>query len=161
MKKVLSHAERIQGLSLEVLDVILPKTFSLSAPRLEILDIGIETVFSPWPSIDYGDFPLLRVLKLTDCPLPWHSFNLSGVTTLFLPRVPAQNIVEFLAIVCRMQALIVLHLEHALSIPSGGAFSVSPTVNLPHLACLFVAAPLPTVVALLSCINIPLKTHSG
>ena len=72
-------------------------------------------------------------------------------------------IVEFLVALHRMTALTFLHLPNVLATArrflSSGTFSVSPKISLPHLARLFVVAPLSTVVALLSCIAIPLETQ--
>ena len=162
--KLLSYADRIQELSLRIPDMVLPPNLSLCAPRLQILDI--DKYFgnpSDWhATMDDGDIPPLRIVKLTGSSLLWHSFNLSGVTTLFLSAVPApfrRNTVEFLATLRCMQGLTVLHLEYALSSSlSDGAFRVSPKIGLPCLSRLFVIAPLSTVVALLSCTDIPLKT---
>ena len=165
LEKVLNHAERIQELHLLDIPTTLFPTRLPYAPRLQILDIDIWVRdHSEWTStINYGDIPSLHTLKLTNFPPPWHLFNLSRVTTLVLCCVPAsfrQNLVEFLATLSRMQALTVLHLRDALrSVLSSGASSVSPKVGLPYLARLFVLAPFSTVVALLSCINISLKTQ--
>ena len=137
---------------------------SLYALRLQTLDLC--SLFSP-SAIKYGDILPLHTLKLTACPLPWHSsFNLTGVTTLFLRHIPSsclQSPLEFLATLNGIQALVVLHLEntfpYARGLLSSGAFDVFAILSLPCLARLFVAAPLSTVAAFLSCVNIPSKTQ--
>ena len=165
VEKVLNHAERIQELRLHIPATLFPTRLSLYAPRLQILDIfaHARAPFEWTAAINYWDIPSLRTLKLTNCPLPWHSLNLSRVTTLVLTCVPTsfrQNPVEFLATLSRTQALTVLHLEYALSSALfNGALGVYPRVALPYLARLLVLAPISTVVALLSCINIPLETQ--
>lgn len=165
VKKLLNHAERIQELRLNILGDILPTELTLNAPRLQILDIHFQDCSSERTFVvNNGDTLPLRTLKLSDCPLPWHSsLNLSRVTTLFLCRVPCPSLKEFLATLSRMQALAVLHLDRTLadsrSFLSSEAFCVSPRVKLPCLTRLFIRALLSTVVALLSCMDVPLKTQ--
>ena len=64
-----------------------------------------------------------------------------------------------------MQSLAALHLDRTLAgtraFLSNEVFGVSPKVSLPCPARLYVNAPLATVVALLSCINIPSATCVG
>ena len=64
-----------------------------------------------------------------------------------------------------MHGLTVLHIEDVLpsapSFLSNGGVGNSPNINLPHLTHLVVAAPLSTVVALLSCVSIPSKIQLG
>ena len=150
-------------ISVQIPVTLFPAWLSLYAPRLQILDISAMD-HSEWTSAtNYWDIPSLHTLKLTNCPLPWHSLDLSKVTTLVLFCVPAsfrQNLVEFLATLGRMQALTVLYLGNALRyILSSGTFSVSPEVALPCLARLSVVASPSTVIALLSCISIPVETQ--
>ena len=168
LERLLSHAERIQELRLRVPTVVLPSKLILCGPRLEILDICVlwSNPFEWTSVIDDGDIPSLRTLQLTDCLLPWHSLNLTGLTTLFLCRVPAQskqNIVEFLATLGRLQSLTVLHLEHALAsareVLSSRTSEVSPKTGLPCLARLLVAAPLSTALVLLSRVIFPSKAE--
>ena len=164
--KLLSHGERIQVLHLRVPTWVIPSNLSVCAPPLQVLDVD-----RPWADPFYGDSIMdggdssLRTLKLVDYPFPWYSLNVSGVTELFLYGVPPgfqQTAKEFLATLNGMQALIHLHLEHALASAraflSSGTFELSPKINLPCLARLSVIAPLSTVVALLSCASIPLNT---
>ena len=70
---------------------------------------------------------------------------------------------EFLATLTRMQALTVVHLHRALPSARGflssEALNVSGQVTLPRLAHLFIYAFPSTVTALLSCMNITLKTQ--
>ena len=126
---------------------LLPAELSLYAPGLQSLEFSSAYRFL---TINNEDSSSLRTLELASCSLPWHStFNLSGVTTLFLCDVPSpfqENIPEFLTTLSRMQALTILHLEDALPsarrfLPSG-AFGVSTKVSLPCLVHLFVLAPL-------------------
>ena len=167
LEKVLNHAERIQELRLHIPGTLFStmSMLSLYAPHLQILDLcSRSNQVSEWSlAINHAGTPSLHTLRLVDCSLPWHSLDLSRVTTLFLCRVPAQNIVEFVTTLNRMQAITVLHLERALSTARGflssGTYSVYPRVTLPYLTRLLVLASISTVVALLSCMNIPLKTQ--
>ena len=153
VEKVLDHTERIQELCINIR--------GQSPHSVE------DTLNHAFRSYTNGDGTLpLHTLKLYGCPLPSSAFSLSGVKTLFLCNIlhpSPQDLVDLLATLIHMQALADLHLENALpstrSFLSSGEFNVSPTFNLPSLACLFIAAPLSTVVTLLSCINVPLKTQ--
>lgn len=109
----------------------------------------------------------LCTLELHGFPLPWHLlFNLCGVTTLPLHQLPLssqQNLLEFLTTLSCMQALAVLYLEHAFpsacDFLSDGAFAISLKVSLPCLAYLFIHPPPLIVIALPSCMDIPLKAQ--
>ena len=169
VEKLLSHTERIQELRLRVPTSVLPSVFFLHAPRLQILDIegdDHEDLHSEWtPTIDEGHIPRLCTLKLNKFPLLWQSLNLSRITTFFLCRLPVHyqhDILDFLATLSRMQALEVLHLDHALAsardLLSSGALDAY-SINLPYLTRLLIAAPVSTVVAFLSCVDIPSKTE--
>ena len=166
LEMVLMHAERIQELRLAIPDMtLLPTGFSLYAPRLQILELFSSSHSEPTFTIMNGDTLPLRILRLASVELPWYSFNLSRVTTLFLSlALPSQlNMMEFLTTLSRMQALTILHLEYSLpsdcGLLSDGAFNISSKVSLPCLACLLVQATFSEVVTLLSCINIPLETR--
>ncbi|KAI9573745.1 hypothetical protein HD554DRAFT_548001 [Boletus coccyginus] len=167
--------ERIQELFLNVFasegsyDFLHRLSLVPRAPRLQNLEIS-WVQHSPnreWPSVLFdGDTPALRTLTLRGCPLRWYLFKLSGLTTLDLYYVPAwvqQNTAEFLATLSFMQDLAHLYLDH--SLPSATGFISSATfqtfqkIKFPCLSRLFIAAPYSTVVALLSCVNIPLQTR--
>ncbi|KAN0075503.1 hypothetical protein V8E55_011526 [Tylopilus felleus] len=174
LEKVVDHAERIQEICL-CLDrqrqgyQFFAKLFS-HAPLLQ----NVKVLFLPpfpsdnWPpsiSLD-GDTPALRTLEVSNFPIPWYSLMLSGVTTLSLSYHPGrslQNTEQFLATLSCMKDLKHLYLDDALPSAAGflssAAFRTFQSINLPHLSRLLIAAPLSTVFALLSCINIPLKTE--
>ena len=122
--------------------------------------------FCEWSSEFFnGDTPALRTLHLERCPSPWYSLNLNSLTTLSLREVPVefrQNTTEFLASLSHMHNLMDLYLDDSLASASsflfGAAFHGFQKINLPRLAHLSIIAPLSTVNALVSCINIPLKT---
>jgi len=139
------------------------------APRLQHLEI-FEVEHSPswnWPSVLFdGDTPALRTLKLRSCPLRWYSFKLSGLTTLGLHHVPAsvqQNTAEFLAALSSMQDLTHLYLDHSLASATGfissATFQTFREINLPRLSRLLIDELCSTVIALLSCVKIPLQTR--
>ena len=68
--------------------------------------------------------------------------------------------VEFLATLSYMPDLTRLYLEDALASAAGYlSSSAFKKINLPHLSRLLIVAPLSTVITLLSCVNIPLKTE--
>ncbi|KAF8138939.1 hypothetical protein EV363DRAFT_1315243 [Boletus edulis] len=176
LDKVLNHVERIQELRLDLpfgesaIDSrYLSKLFSCRAPRLQNLQISTNNFISHWTREPFGgNTPALRTLDLAYCPVPWYSFKLGGLTMLNLRGVPQtvrlrQNTMEFLATLGRMQDLMHLYLVDALPSAAGflssTAFDTFQKINLPHLSRLHVAAPLSTVIALLSCVNIPLETE--
>ena len=174
LEKVVDHAERIQEICL-CLDrqrqgyQFFAKLFS-HAPLLQ----NVKVLFLPpfpsdnWPpsiSLD-GDTPALRTLEVSNFPIPWYSLMLSGVTTLslsYLPGLSPQNMEQFLATLSRMKDLKHLYLDDALPSATGflssTAFRTFQSIDLPHLPSLSIAAPLSTVFALLSCMNVLLKTQ--
>ena len=161
---LLEHSGRIQELHLCLLPELLPITHSLCAHRLEDLDIQFHWRPDWSLAITGGDTPVLRTLRLSCCPLPWYSLNLSKLNSLSLHHAPVQlHMADFLALLSGMQDLTLLNLERVLPSARGflasGGLGDSPKIDLPHLALLAVVAPLSTVVALLSSVNIPLKTH--
>ena len=104
--------------------------------------------------------------RITGCRVPLHSFKLSGLATLRLHDIPVrfqQSTMGFLASLSCMRDLKYLYLEGALASAAGSlpssAFNTSQKINLPHLSRLLIITPLSMVVALLSCVNIPLKTE--
>ncbi|KAF8428846.1 hypothetical protein L210DRAFT_3563898 [Boletus edulis BED1] len=168
---VMNHVERIQELTLH-----LPSSFdhqvlsklSSRAPRLQILDVTVGMPSGEWPSLLFdGDPPALRTLQLVNCPVPLHSFRLDALTDLCLVNFSVQfqqTMEEFLAALSCMQGLKDLYLYH--SLPSATGFLSSMVfkafqkkIDLTHLSRLWIGALLSTTVALLACINIPLKTQ--
>ena len=169
--QVMSHVERIQELHLHLPFVGSGRMFfsrlSSPAPRLQILKISATELFSRLPSmIFHGDTPALRTLELTGCSVPSDSFQLRGLTTLSLRRVPIgfrQDMMEMLATLKCMQDLTHLYLDRALTGASGflssAALDTMEKIDLPHLSRLWIVAPLSSVIAFMSCFNIPLKTE--
>ena len=147
---------------MDVLQPFSPNLF-LCAPRLEKLEISVRRDIPRQPiAITDGDKLPLHTLRLANCSLSWSSLNLSGLKSLVLydVRSPSPpNMVEFLAVLSSMQNFTVLHLKDVLPSSRGFLFSGgldnSPKIHLPRLAFLAVIEQLSTVVALLSCINIP------
>ena len=167
VNNLLKRSERIQELLLDIPLSFLPAGVSLCLPRIEKLHINLRCS-DPDQSIAItnGDKHRLRTLKLVDCSLPWHSLNLSGLKTLCLRRVHSPSpldTVEFLSVLSNMQNLTHLRLEEALPSArrflSSGALDRSPKISLPRLALMVVIAPLSTVGALLSYVNIPRRAR--
>jgi len=174
-EQVTNHRERIQELLLDIWasesSYHFLRKFSLvpCAPRLQNLEISVVADSPSWegPSVLFdGDTPVLRTLELRYCPLRWYSFKLGGLTTLYLHCVPdqvQQNAAEFLSTLSSMQDLTHLHLNHSLASSTGfvssTTFQTFHKINLPRLSRLLIAAPYSTVVALLSCVNVPLKAQ--
>jgi len=171
---VINHVERIQDFRLHLPVACSGHVGFFSklpspAPRLQTPHISTSGLAWrwQWPSVLFdGDTPALRTLELTSCPVRWHSLKLSGLTTLSLRCIPVsaqQNAVEFLAVLGCMQDLTSLYLDEALASAAGSissaTFRTFQKINLPRLSRLLIIAPLSTVIALLSCVNIPLKTQ--
>ena len=172
-----NHVERVQEFRLALPGVRSVHQFfselSSPTPHLQHFEVSIELnddsddLVPPYPSVLFdGDTPTLRTLALSHCPLPWYSLKLSSLTTLNLFVVPVrfrQTTKEFLTTLSCMQDLVYLYLEDALASAtdflSGTAFSTLQKIDLPHLSRCLIAAPLSTVIALLSCVNIPLTTE--
>ncbi|KAF8428850.1 hypothetical protein L210DRAFT_3117210 [Boletus edulis BED1] len=172
MGRVMKHLERIQELTLHLpssFEHLVLSKLSSRAPRLQILDITVGMPSGEWPSLLFdGDPPALRILQLANCPVPLHSFRLDALTDLCLVEIPVQfqqNMEEFLAALSCMHDLQELCLHR--SLPSATSFLSSMVfkaffqkkIDLTHLSCLWIYAPLSTIVTLLACINIPLKTR--
>ena len=173
LDQVGNHLERIEELRLHLPvvhedDQVFSKLLA-RAPRLKTLKISTYTIPAEWewPSVLFhGDTPALRSLDLLFCPLSWRSFKLSGLTTLSLRHIPVQfhqSIVEFLATLRCMRDLRHLYLDKALLSAAGflssAAFHSFPKIDLPLLSRLWISAPLSTVITLLSCVTVPLKTE--
>ncbi|KAF8437220.1 hypothetical protein L210DRAFT_602369 [Boletus edulis BED1] len=169
VEQVMDHVERIQQLQLCISKSfenhhIISKLTS-PAPCLQILELSVECFSSDWPSLPFGgNTPSLRTLVLSGCPVPWYSFKLSGLKHLILKQIPVefqQNTAEFLATLSCMQDLTLLHLHNALASATGflssTTFHTFQKFNLSHLSRLMISAPLSTIIALLCCVNIPLK----
>ncbi|KAF8420965.1 hypothetical protein L210DRAFT_3573896, partial [Boletus edulis BED1] len=162
VEKVMDHLERIQELCL---DQVLSK-LSSCAPRLQNLEMTFQPPSPEWPPLLFdGVPPVLHTLKLSYCSVPLSSFKLNALTTLglcFVPNQFKQNIEEFLAVMGYMKDLKHLYLDQALASATGflssAVFRTFEKIDLPHLSRLLIGAPLSTSVALLSCVNIPLKT---
>ncbi|KAH0840292.1 hypothetical protein J3R83DRAFT_1301 [Lanmaoa asiatica] len=159
VEKLMDHTERIQELHLKfsaserIWHEILSK-LSLRAPRLQNLVISTHRSFDYYSeSMPFnGDTPALRTLELSQCPVPWYSLNLSGLTRLSLHHVPVhfqQSMVELLAVLGCMQGLTHLHLDDALACArefiSSAAFNAFQKIKLPHLSRFLVIAPLSTI----------------
>lgn len=174
VKQVVNHAERIQLFSMYIPS--LPRdhqVFSqlfLHAPLLQnvMLLAGEIPPEEDWISSIFldGDTPALRTMDLSNFPVPWYSLKLNNLTTLSLRRVHArfqQNTEEFLTTLSYMQDLRHLDLDDALASAAGflssAAFDAFQKFSLPHLSRLSIFAPLPTIIALLSCVNFPLDTE--
>ncbi|KAF8555346.1 hypothetical protein OG21DRAFT_1507762 [Imleria badia] len=166
VEKAMHHVERIQELSLDLPGTHSNKVLlmlSSRAPCLQNLKISLRDYPSESPVVLFdGDTPALRALELSNCPVPLSSFKLSGLTTLKLCRVPPRlrhNIEELLATLSCMQDLVQLYLDRALTNATGfvfnAAFNTLQKIYLPHLSRLLIAAPLSTLTALLSCVNVP------
>ena len=170
MSKLMNHVDRIQELHLHLptaaLAAFLTKRL-LRAPHLQHLDlkvlgadpsVGLPSVLFP------GCTPALRILELTQCAVPLYRHAPSGLTMLSLCQVSfrSDNDTEALRLVLsRLPNLAVLYFQG----PLAGARRLIHTkafdpqkVNLLSLVRLLVVSPISTVVALLSCVNIPLKT---
>ncbi|KAG6373827.1 hypothetical protein JVT61DRAFT_5974 [Boletus reticuloceps] len=146
-------------------DQIFPE-FSSRAPRLQNLKVKARN-YSPkqsWKLFD-GDAPTLDTLELSECSVPWHSFNLKGLTTLILCNQFRQNIMEFLAMLSPLQDLTHLYIHRSLASATGflssTEFHTFQKISLPHLSRLLISAPLSTVIALLACVEVPLETKVG
>lgn len=169
LEQVMTHVERLEEFRFRLPWTTNDQIFSilsLPAPRLRYLTIlpSYMSLRSDWPSVLFGgDTPALRTLELTSCLLPWYSLNLSGLTNLDLCRVPLRFHEEFLSTLRRMHGLTHLYLENTLDIASASlssaASDIVQKIDLPHLARLFVFDGLSTVLAFLSCVNIPSKTE--
>ena len=172
VEKVMDHMDRIQELRLHLPATcahdILSKLPS-RAPHLQNLEISVRGNPNERSFVLFdGGTPALRTLELTDCPVPLPLFKLSALTTLNLHHSlgrSQQNLAEFLAMLRCMQDLTYLYLNLNRALPgspefiSSAAFNTLQKIHLPHLSRLLIAAPLSTVIALLSCVNIPLQTE--
>ena len=174
LEDVVIHVERIQELRICIpndnhLFQVLSK-LSSRAPLLQKLEIIVDSEsYSPkwWPSVPFnGDIPELRSLYLVKCPLPWYSLKLNRLTSLclcFMHDRSRQTTADFLATLRCMQDLTYLAVENCLASAaiflSSTTFKTFRRFNLPRLSFLYIDAVVSTVVALFSCVNIPLQTE--
>ena len=178
MDEWMKHVDRIQELVLclpdEYMDEFLDN-LPKRAARLQILEISVwgpSSYHPPRPHRPFvpfdGDSPALRILELSHCPVVLSSLKLGGLTTLVLYHIPEQfrsAMEELLTILSCTQDLTRLDLRDALasaaSFPSSVAINTLQRVNLPRLSRLSIAAPLSTVIAFLSWVNMPWDTGVG
>jgi len=174
LEQVMKHSQRIQKLYLNVQTVgretghqILSKfLFGTRFPclqHLEISDFDLPEGKS-W-SLFWENTPVLCMLGLNHCSIPWSALGSSVLTTLRLSRVgigiPENTMTEFLSMLRRMPHIVQLSVERSLpsarDFLSNGEFDATPTISLPYLSKISIVAPLSTTTALLSCIDVPLK----
>lgn len=164
LEKVMNHVERIQVLNLDIPDI---PGFSLGrllhAPRLQTLKIWVNPPAVTSVVFFGATIPALRILRLKGCSVPWYNFGSNGLTTLSLEGLPIHfqpDVEEFLEIISCMQNLTQLDLDHSLpgsqTFIHSAAFNTFQKVQLPKLSRLDIEATLPTVIAFLSCVNVPL-----
>jgi len=134
-------------------------------PHLQVLEIHGPRPYVVDKALFSGGTPSLRGLDLTNVTMSnWHSFRLSNLKSLSMRNIyPSQpTMVELLSILGCMHDLVDLHLHDVF--PSSRSLSNADLnafhgINLPHLSCLWVCAPLSTVVGFLSCVNTPPKAE--
>ena len=171
VEELMKHAGRFEDLTLHLRDsnsYHVLSMLSARAPRLQNLQISAPGFQSELPFLPFqGDTPVLRTLILSDCPVSWHSFRLGSLTILDLFRLPdriKQSTADFLATLRCMQNLTELYLDRLLASASGFLSSVAfltfQKFSLPHLSRLVIEAPLTAIIALLSCVNIPLDAEA-
>ena len=173
VEEVVNHVDRVEELHLYLAfnrsDYSFFSKFSTPARRLQNLLIITRTIPADWewPTVLFdGDTPALRTLELMFRPVSWYSLNLSALTALCLHFIPApfhQNTTDLLAILRCLQNFTRLYLENSLASAadflSTTAFHACQKFSLPHLSRLWITAPCSTVIALLTCVKIPLKTE--
>ena len=174
----MKHVDRIQELILSLPDKHMHQflvKLSSHAARLQILKISVwghPNHHPPVPRPPFvpfdGDSPALRILELSHCPVVLSSLKLGSLTTLVLRHIPEQfrsTMEELLAMLTCIQDLTHLDLHGALasaaSFPSSMAIDTLQRINLPHLSRLSIAAPLSTVIAFLSWVDMPWETEVG
>ena len=175
LEKVAPQTGRIQDLRLRLTrreaERIL-SLFSSPAPLLQTLQISVErSNYLGEPGLVSGALfdkytPVLRKLELTNYAFPLTCPTLRGVTSLRLRDLGTSfrpTLAELKVALGRMQNLAHLHLENALPSARGNSisqsFEDSERLSFPHLSRLSIVAPFTTVVLLLSCFDIPLKTE--
>ncbi|KAF8552418.1 hypothetical protein OG21DRAFT_128585 [Imleria badia] len=175
LEKVALQADRIQDLCLRLARREAERILSLlssPAPLLETLEISLErsnylgeTSLVSGVLFD-GHTPALRKLELINYAFPLISPTLRGLTSLRLRDLGTSfqpTLVSLKVALSRMQDLAHLHLENAL--PSARVDSIeeslenSEMLSFRKLSRLSIVAPFTTVVLLLSCFDIPLKTE--
>lgn len=175
LERVAPQANRIQNLCLRLTrqeaERIL-SLFYLPAPLLQSLQISVErSNYLGEPALVpaalfNGYTPALRKLELINYAFPLTSSVFCGLTSLRLRDLGTSfqpTLAELKVALGRMQRLLHLHLENALPSARGdsvGQFSEhSEKLSFPRLSRLSIVAPFTTVVMLLSCFDIPLKTE--
>ncbi|KAF8555378.1 hypothetical protein OG21DRAFT_913352 [Imleria badia] len=169
VEQVVDHLERIQELRLDLkrCDSRLLSKLSSPAPCLQKLVISMDDYPFECSYVPFnGDTPALRTLDIERSQVPWYSFKLSGLTTLRLYDVPSsfqRTVPELLATLSCMQDLTHLLLLNCLPCATGflssTAFNTFQKIYFPRLSCFFISARISTVIAFLSCVNIPLQTQ--
>lgn len=102
---MVDHLERIQEprLRLGFSDSLILSRFSSPALPLPNLQLSTDGYPPAWFLVPFdGDTPALRTLRLIECQVPWHLFELGCLTTLRLHYVPSrlwQSMPEFVAAV--------------------------------------------------------------
>lgn len=175
LETVAPQADRIQDLCLRLTrreaERIL-SLFSSPAPLLRNLQISVERSNYLGESglvsgaLFDGHTPALRKLELINYAFPLTFPTLRGVTSLRLRDLGTSfqpTLAELKVALGRMQDLVHLHLENALPSARGNSiglsFEDSEKLSFPQLSRLSIVAPFTTVVLLLSCFDIPLKTE--
>ncbi|KAF9232496.1 hypothetical protein BU15DRAFT_81183 [Melanogaster broomeanus] len=110
--------------------------------------------------------PVLQVLELYHCHVPWSSPIFTALTSLRLRDIASSSqptITELLAMLRHMPDLAHLYLENALpgaeDTLNNQHSLLSECLDLPHLSRLALVAPFSTVVVFLSNVIVPLKTE--
>ena len=171
IEKLMNRADHIQEFRLdfpEDCDHQILSQLSARAPRLQNLRISANSYseFSEKPSVLFlGDTPALRTLHVSHCPFLWSSLKSTSLTSLTLYNVTDQSkedAEELLATLSCMQDLEQLYFIRTIVTGDLGSFPEAARefkINLPHLSRLYIAAPLLTAVALLSCVHSPPTTE--
>lgn len=174
VEQVMNHSQRIQQLRIDVGFVsqehgyqILSKFLFTHLPCLQHLEISHFHLPEAKSWLLEENTPALWTLKLQSCSIRWHSLGPSVLTTLHLSDVGIfiheNTMAEFLAVLRRMPHLVQLSVENSLpsahDFLSNGNFDATPKFSLPRLSNMSVTmAPLSAVTALVSCVDIPLRT---
>lgn len=175
LEKVAPQAGRIEDISLQLTRREAERILSLlssPAPLLQTLQISVEksnylgeNALVSGVLFD-GYTPALRKLELVNYAFPLTSPALRGLTTLRLRDLGASfqpTLASLMTALSRMQDLAHLYLENALpsarTSPINQSFKDPQQLSFPNLSRLSIVAPFTTVVLLLSCLDIPLKTQ--
>ncbi|KAF8551987.1 hypothetical protein OG21DRAFT_1444288 [Imleria badia] len=167
------HTERLQECCLcfgitqsDVVSAL--SMLSSSAPLLRILKITNEKEDSgkhePAEAVnDYvlfnGYTPMLRELELTNYSIPWWPGGLTNLRLRNLATPARLTMAELRVILARSPDLIQLHLENALRRSGRNSCQDCEKLHLPSLTRLSITAPFSEIIALLSCVDIPLAAQ--